>query len=325
MNYSSSDVNKSLAIEAYRGNSFTPEKRAEQVVAEYMADMKRLVEIFEPMATDHNRAELAAEMEKYRVGYLKYQNAWLSALGRCMSAMVTGPSNFPTERNRKRNATETKRSQEFIEWRKKALARLHKRFNPAVYGRGPISADDPDAVQQLQKKIEAAEKKQEFMKAINKIVRSKKPVEDRVKLLMDYGDKTITEATARRFVTEPNGHGGLGFPSYELTNNGANIRRMKERIVELEKEAARPEVPERIIGDNIRVVENRDENRIQFIFPDKPAQWIRDLLSSRGFNWSRYEGAWQRQLTGNARWTTEQIIKEIEGEAPVEELERTVK
>jgi len=315
MNYSSSDVNKSLAIEAYRGNSFTPEKRTEQVIAGYMADMKLMEEIVTPWLTDDNRASIEADLEKYRLGYLKHLHARLSALSRCLSAMITGPSNFPTRRNEKANNVEHKRSQEFVEFCQRSRERISRTYNPRVLAKAPISADDPDAIIKLRAKIEKAEKKQEFMKAVNKIVRSKKPVEDRVKLLMDYGDKTITEGTARRFVTEPNGHGGLGFPSYELTNNGANIRRMNERIAELEKEAARAEVPERIIGDNIRVVENRDENRIQFIFPDKPAQWIRDLLSSRGFNWSRYEGAWQRQLTGNARWTTEQIIKEIEGES----------
>ena len=48
---------------------------------------------------------------------------------------------------------------------------------------------------------------------------------------------------------EPDFCGRLGFPSYELTNNGANIRRIKGRIDELRAAAASAVTQERKVGD----------------------------------------------------------------------------
>lgn len=38
----------------------------------------------------------------------------------------------------------------------------------------------------------------------------------------------------------------------------------------------------------------------------------RDLLKHNGFKWSPKNGVWQRQLTPNARYTTERMLKELD-------------
>ena len=80
-----------------------------------------------------------------------------------------------------------------------------------------IFSDDPDAVEKLTEKIERLEKRQELMKAANRLVRK----EDRDGLReMGFSDTRIEQLFTPDFCCR------LGFPDYELQNNGANIRRL---------------------------------------------------------------------------------------------------
>ena len=45
-----------------------------------------------------------------------------------------------------------------------------------------------------------------------------------------------------------------------------------------------------------KAIHNKDINRIQLIFDGKPDENIRTALKSKGFHWSRREGAWQRKI-----------------------------
>jgi hypothetical protein len=82
--------------------------------------------------------------------------------------MITGPSNFPTRRNEKRNNIAHKRLEELLEFRNRALAAIRKTHCPELR---PIMAGDSDATERLKTKIADAEKLQERMKAANVIVR----------------------------------------------------------------------------------------------------------------------------------------------------------
>lgn len=53
------------------------------------------------------------------------------------------------------------------------------------------------------------------------------------------------------------------------------------------------------IGE-VTVKQNTEQNRLQLIFPGKPAAEMIAKLKSRGFKWSPRNTAWQRQLTPNA-------------------------
>ena len=111
-----------LAGDAYRGISFTPEKRAASLVegfaSELAADWQRLASRCE---TQGDVDRLRAEFDRYQRGYLSKYQAWLVSKSRCMSWMIAGPSKFPVRRMEKRNRSEHNRLEELIAFRKRAL------------------------------------------------------------------------------------------------------------------------------------------------------------------------------------------------------------
>ena len=174
-------------------------------------------------------------------------------------------------------------------------------------GRAGISSDDPEAVTKLKEKIARAESCQQSMKDANVVIR-KAPkneiTDEKVSELVNMG-YSLANATT---LFKPDFCGRVGFASYALQNNSANISRMKKRIAELA--SAPTETTEKQVGD-VTIIENTEENRLQLIFPGKPADHIRKCLKSHGFRWSRYNGAWQRHLNGNARYAAQCVLKEI--------------
>jgi hypothetical protein len=304
--YSKTDINWQLAKDAHYATSMVPEKRADGVVASYLAEMKAMAEEFAKYATDSNRASIAADLECYRQGYIKKLNAYLSAHSRVMSAFITGPSNFPTARNEKRGNIADKRRDEFLEYCKKIKRRLRRTYNPRLLANAPISSDDGDAIEQLKKKIDKAQAQQDLMKAANAIVR-KKTITDEEKVVA-LAKFDIGEETARKAI-EFSKHRKL-FPSYALTNNNANIRRMKQRIEQLKRERDREVVEDRQVN-GVTVSENRDINRLQLFFEGKPPAEVRQRLKANGFRWAPSQGAWQRQLNGNSRYAAEDILKSL--------------
>lgn len=304
INYQETDLNHQLAHDAHRGTSFTPEVRADQEIAGYIAEMEAVSARFAPFATEENERALRYDLEQYRRGYLKRLEARLAAKSRCISTMIAGPSGFNQRRNEKANDTEHRRSVELLEWRKKALNRLDLNYNPVAIGRRPIRSDEADAIQQLQTKIEAAEKDQAMMKETNKIIRSKKFSDAEAAAKIDALE--LSEELLIYFMRAGEGK----FPSYRLTNNNANIKRMKGRVKQLEAEAGRLEVEDReatIEGTRATIIENRDEGRLQLRFDGKPPAGVIKTLKTNGFKWSRTNEAWQRLLNDNSRRTVETL------------------
>lgn len=144
-------------------------------------------------------------------------------------------------------------------------------------GKGGISGLDPEAITKLEKQLEQLTAHQEQMKAANKAIRMKNQEKGNLKLKeLGYSDKEI-EA-----LRTPNFLGRLGYPNYELTNNNANIRRIKQRIEEL-KELSEMKVE---TETNSLYEFFMDDGRLQFSFDGKPSGEIRDILKSYGFKWS---------------------------------------
>lgn len=52
--------------------------------------------------------------------------------------------------------------------------------------------------------------------------------------------------------------------------------------------------------DGGTVEANREDNRLQIFFEEKPDEKTRETLKENGFRWSPKAGAWQRQLNDNA-------------------------
>lgn len=182
----------------------------------------------------------------------------------------------------------------------------HYSEKAASVGTGGISSDDPNAPDKLKVKLAKIEGEQAQMKAANAVIRKHKTPEARVGALVALG---FTETVASALL-KPDFAGRFGFPSYMLTNNNANIRRIRARVEELEKAAQRVTVDHE--GESYSYREDTTENRVMFMFPGKPNEEVRGVLKSHAFKWSPSRGAWVRQLTGAGRYAGKCVRQKLD-------------
>lgn len=278
------DIPESIARAAHQATSFVPEKRAVQEREDYArtlaADYEQLAKYAD---TDAKKSDLAAEFERYREGYKAKVIAYLNSRSRCMSSMITGPANFPTRRNQKRNDVAHRRLEELIDFRKRALSAIEKVLRPELR---PIMAGDSDAVERLQADIAEAEKLQALMKSANAAIRKHKKAgaEAQHAALVELG----LSAEVATNLLNPTPPYPLGFVDFELTNNNANIKRMKDRLARISKAKALPEVKRENAETGITLEDSPADNRIRLFFPGKPDEAVRSQLKSNGFRWTPF-------------------------------------
>ena len=177
-----------------------------------------------------------------------------------------------------------------VEADKKALE--YQRKAESV-GTGGISSHDEDALIKLNEKLIKLEAYQNLMKLANK--QFKKGGWDAVDCMSDE-----EKISAGRYNSCEKSR---AFPTFELTNNNANIKATKKRIQQLE--AARSIKP---VSEHYDIFDYKiDDNRIQFIFSGKPNDEIRSILKNNAFLWSPSRGAWVRKLTGNALFSAKSV------------------
>ena len=223
---------------------------------------------------------------------------------RVPSVLIAGGSNFPTRKKEKQNAA---RDKNYGEW--KEIQGLLEKIRST--GMGGISADDPDAVKKLTAKLEKLTKAQETMKAVNAYYRKHKSLEGCPELDGKAIEKLKKGMEIRGIQDKP-------YPSWALSNNNAEIRRIKERIQSLSVNKEELYTGWEFAGGRAEI--NVKDNRLQFFFEDKPDGKIRDELKANGFRWSPKASAWQRQLNSNAIYAADAIssIKPLSGERVIE-------
>ena len=281
-------INEEAARRANDMNSFRDYK-AGSATAEYRRMVDAATELAErqkqrvdPMY--HEKIDRL--LETYCRKLAENMNASYSIEARCPSILISGGGNFPVRKKEKQNAA---RDRNLEEWN--YIQGLFDKIRSV--GTGGISSDDPQAVEKLEAKLAALEKHQEMMKAANAAIRMKDPAKGDAKLAeLGYTPEDIAK------LREPDFCGRIGYPTYALQNNNANIRRIRGRIAELKKRTE--STPEGWEFDGGRVVVNTTENRLQVIFDGKPDADVRTELKGEGFRWAPSQGAWQRQLTDNA-------------------------
>lgn len=178
-----------------------------------------------------------------------------------------------------------------------------------------ISSDDPGAILKLQAKIAALQMAQVRMVDINKTVRavlkSDNYLHDRPEKLALSAGISIEEAVS---LLKRDYMGRTGYPAWQLSNNSANINRLKARLEQLQtRAAARAAMTETVIreqvdGLDLTIERDHDENRLRLLFPGKPASTVISTLKQWGFRWSPTNKAWQRQLNNGAEYAAEQVI-----------------
>ena len=282
-----------MSFSDYQQGSTTASYRAEVDEAYALAD--RAAEL-RPDSAD----KIYALADRYSRRMADYYNKESSIGTRCPSVMISGGSNFPVRKKEKQVAAWEANHQYYQE-----TQAILFRIRSIAAGKDIIQSDDPDALQKLRGKLAKRQRHQERMKAANAAIRLKDTF---------AGDEKLSElgfsAEEIQQLRTPDFCGRVGYPSYELSNNNAEIRRITARIKKLEEAKAAPAAePEQ--HDGFRVVENTDAMRLQIIFEDKPDADTRTLLKSEGFRWAPSQGAWQRQLTDNARRALKRIIDKL--------------
>ncbi|NBJ83785.1 DUF4316 domain-containing protein [bacterium 1XD42-94] len=238
--------------------------------------------------------KLAANMNK---GY--------EITARVPSIMIAGGSNFPVRKKEKQNAAADKNMQEFTE-----IQGLLDKIRST--GMGGISADDPNAVSKLESKLAKLEALQETMKAVNAYYRKHKTLDGCPHLSPEQIEKMKASMSGSwRGNPKP-------FESYELSNNNAEIHRLKDRITALTRRKELGYVGWEFDGG--RVEANTTDNRLQVFFDEKPDKEIREELKGNGFRYAPSAEAWQRQLNDNAIYAADRIkcIQPLTGESPTE-------
>lgn len=285
------DITIETANRSFYGVSFSPEKRGERARDDYAATLAQDYADLQQQAAKGGTLEvLNVEFDRYRDGYRKRYSAYLASNARCVSWFIAGPSNFPAARMNKRSDIAARRLNELFEFRSRALAAIKRKLRPDL---APIYASDGDAIDRLQAKIDKAEALQVRMKEANAAIRknAKTGQSAQIAALLALG----YQMGIARELLKPDFCGRIGYPAYELTNNNANIRRMKERIEQITRLQSKP--AQEMAGSNARFEDVPAENRVRLWFDGKPAESVRDDLKRHGFRWTPSLGCWQGYRT----------------------------
>lgn len=149
-----------------------------------------------------------------------------------------------------------------------------------------IFSDDEDAIDRLQERIAELEKKQAAMVAVNKICRNKKTDQAEKEKQIRGILPNVTDKELHEMFNPMYSFSGLGFPRFSLSNNNANINRLKKRLVDVKRRQERQEMAE----ENGGVAITGNETYICVTFSEKPEYDIIRALKEAGFYWSR--GSW---------------------------------
>jgi hypothetical protein len=197
-------------------------------------------------------------------------------------------------------------------WARKRIRRIQREQL------GPVGCADHE-LENARRKLAARECRQSMMRAVNAAIRKHKTKPDAIARISAEleGQGCPVEASLVPELLKPDYAGRIGFASYQLSNNNAEIHRLRDRVAVLERRAAAvhsaavdPAEDPPADVDQVRIVENALEQRVQIFFPDKPSSAVRDQLKGRGFRWAPSAGAWQRQLTSNAIAAARAIVKQ---------------
>ena len=300
-------INEGAARRANDVNSYYDYKPG-SATAEYRQMVDKAVEIGErqkkrvdPMYHE----KIDSLVDTYARKLAENMNSSFSIEARVPSILITGGSNFPVRKKEKQNAA---RDRNMEEWND--IQGLLDKIRST--GMGGISADDPQAVQKLEAKLEKLQAAQDTMKAVNAYYRKHKTLAGCPNLSAESIEKMKAEMSSQWHIEDK------PYPSWALSNNNAEIRRVKGRIAELTKKQETAYAGWEFDGGTVEA--NKEDNRLQIFFEEKPDEKTRETLKENGFRWSPKAGAWQRQLNDNAIYVADRLscIRPISGKSPVE-------
>ena len=300
-------INEGAARRANDVNSFYDYKPG-SATAEYRQMVDKAVEIGErqkkrvdPMYHE----KIDSLVDTYARKLAENMNSSFSIEARVPSILIAGGSNFPVRKKEKQNAARDRNMEDWNE-----IQGLLDKIRST--GMGGISADDPQAIQKLEAKLEKLQAAQDTMKAVNAYYRKHKTLDGCPNLSAERIEAMKAEMSSQWHIQDK------PYPSWALSNNNAEIRRVKGRIAELTRKQETAYAGWEFDGGTVEA--NREDNRLQIFFEEKPDEKTRETLKENGFRWSPKAGAWQRQLNDNAIYVADRLscIKPLSGKSPVE-------
>ena len=278
------------SFDDYREGSATAGYRAQ--VAEAADTLKRVQALCQ---TDAQRERAEYLFDRYAATLANAINRDNEISARCPSVMVCGPANFPVRKKEKQIAAWQANAENFAkaEHYLYLLEHAHQQT---------IKSNDPEVLDALTAKVEKLQRMQDHMKQVNAYYRRHKTFD---------GAPDVSPAEV---VAIKRGWDALPYdapyPPYALSNNLANIKRIQQRIADLQ--AAKSATHDDEEHDGYTYHDDTEQMRVQLIFDGKPDDDTRALLKSYGFRWSPRNGAWQRQLTTNGQRAARQLMKELD-------------
>lgn len=301
------DINEDAARRAKEMNSFS-EYKAGSATAEYKRMVDRAAEVAEKqkqLVDPIFHEKIDRLLDAYSRRLAQNMNSGYGIDARVPSVLICGPANFPTRKKEKQNATRDRNMQE---WRD--IQGILDKIRGV--GTGGISADAPDAVEKLKAKLASLEEGQEAMKLVNAYFRGKGTLDGCPFLTGEQIEKLKADMASSWH------YGKAPYLPWQLSNNNAEIRRVKQRIEELSHRAEATYTGWEFDGGHVEPC--KEDNRLRVFFDGKPDEATRAELKSSGFKWSPRAGAWQRQLTANAFHAADRLacIRPLTGEKPSE-------
>lgn len=294
------NINEAAAKRAKEANSFSSyrEGSATEAYRRMVDEAKEIAERQKQRVDEMYHDKIDYYLDLYARKLADNLNHGYEIDGRVPSILIAGASNFPVRKKEKQNAARDTNMEEY-----QRIQGLLDKIKSI--GTGGIMSDDKNAIAKLTAKMESLQQLQERMKKVNAYYRKNKTLE---------GCPDLDEASKRQLGAIVIRTRDVPYPGWVLSNNNANIHRIKERIEQLEKEAQRAAADPNagtVEGDGYVLTENAEIGRIQFIFDGKPDAEIRELLKSHGFRWAPSQNAWQRMLNDNGRYAAKKIIESM--------------
>lgn len=240
--------------------------------------------------------EIDRTIQSFSKRYAEWLNRKNSVDASVPSVLIAGPSGISSRKKEKQNNARDALWREYND-----LMKIEDRIKSI--GKGGITMDDSNAVAKIEDKLVKLQDAHESKVRINKAVRAG----ENSKAFSMLNDREKAEAKIRIDRDAP-------IPGWELSNENAEIRRLKGRLTDIEREQSKRQSGVQTgypTMDGLEVVENAGENRIQLIFDDKPSDEARGVLKHNGFRWSPKNSAWQRELNDNGRRAAKRAIEEL--------------
>ena len=300
-------INEGAARRAKEMNSFSDYKPG-SATAEYRNYVDNAFEIAQAQkkrVDPMHHEKIDSLLDTYARKLAANMNHSFAIDARVPSILIAGGSNFPVRQKERQNAARDSNMQEW-QYIQGLLDKIRST------GMGGIRQDDPQAIPKLQKKLDGLVKAQETMKAVNAYYRKHGTLDGCPHLSPDNIENLKADmASSWHYEKKP-------FQSWELSNNNAEIHRVRQRIESLTRAKETVYVGWEFDGGHVEA--NREQSRLQVFFEDKPDAEARQQLKEHGFRWAPSVGAWQRLLNGNAYYAADRIpsIQPLTGEKPTE-------